>query len=245
MLSDSSSKLNKLPPVARKWGIVAILLGLLAFIGPQFIVGGLAYAWLGQVKLTASQQFIAYGVGTLATLGLLVQLLKHYHATFRDLGLKEFEPKYVGYGLLAFPVYLVVSDALTRVAAWAFPKINLNQVQDVGFTHTTSVPELVMVFISLVILPPLVEELLFRGLIFRGLLKYASPVIAAIFTSLVFGLAHGQWNVAIDTFGLSLILCFLAYKTESLWPSMALHATKNLVAFVLVFILQGVFHVTF
>jgi membrane protease YdiL (CAAX protease family) len=58
-----------------------------------------------------------------------------------------------------------------------------------------------------------------------------------VFTSAIFGFAHGQWNVGVDTFALSLALCYLAYKTNSLWPSVLLHSLKNLIAFILVFVI--------
>lgn len=236
-MSNDSSKSGVVKP-PRKWGIGAILLGVVAFIGAQVAVGTVAYAIAGE-KLSTSEQFLVYGGATLLTLALLSQLLRVYKATFRDLGLKNFQPKFILYVLAAFPAYMLLSGVCTALVGYLFPGLNLEQKQELGFTDATSTVQMVMVFVSLVVLPPFVEELLFRGLIFRGLLKYGTPVMAALGTSLIFGAAHGQVNVGIDTFALSLVLCFLAYKTESLWPSIMLHATKNLLAFVLVFIINN------
>jgi membrane protease YdiL (CAAX protease family) len=58
---------------------------------------------------------------------------------------------------------------------------------------------------------------------------------AAIFTSMLFGLVHMQWNVAVDTFILSFALIWILEKTGNLWPAIFLHALKNCVAFVFVF----------
>lgn len=58
---------------------------------------------------------------------------------------------------------------------------------------------------------------------------------AAIFTSMLFGLVHMQWNVALDTFILSMALIWVVEKTNNLWPAIALHAFKNFIAFVFVF----------
>jgi membrane protease YdiL (CAAX protease family) len=58
---------------------------------------------------------------------------------------------------------------------------------------------------------------------------------AAFFTSMLFGLVHMQWNVAIDTFILSFALIWLYQKSGSIWGSILLHALKNGIAFVLLF----------
>jgi membrane protease YdiL (CAAX protease family) len=222
-------------PEPKKWGFWAIILALLAFLGAQIIVGALAYSIIGE-KLSTSVQFYTYGASSLLTLALLSLILRRYQATFRNLGLAQFQPKFIGYAALALPAYIVLSGLVSRVAELALPHFDVEQKQDLGFNGVHNAPELVMVFISLVILPPLVEELLFRGFIFKGALRHFHPVIAALFVSVLFGVAHGQWNVGIDTFALSLVLCFLAHKTKSLWPSIILHASKNAIAFIYVFV---------
>lgn len=58
---------------------------------------------------------------------------------------------------------------------------------------------------------------------------------AALVTSVLFGLVHMQWNVAIDTFLLSFALIYVFEKTGSLWAPIALHALKNGIAFVGIF----------
>jgi membrane protease YdiL (CAAX protease family) len=65
------------------------------------------------------------------------------------------------------------------------------------------------------------------------------PWVAAIITSTLFGLLHGQANVAIDTFVLSMVMVY-AYESRknNLWVPVLIHATKNLVAFVVLFVLK-------
>lgn len=58
---------------------------------------------------------------------------------------------------------------------------------------------------------------------------------AALFTSMLFGLVHMQWNVAVDTFILSFALIWIFEKTGNLWAPVLLHALKNFIAFVFVF----------
>lgn len=70
-------------------------------------------------------------------------------------------------------------------------------------------------------------------------------VSATLITSVLFGLPHlltGKegilWVAMIDTFALSLILCFLREKTGSLYASILVHALKNTVAFGAIFVLH-------
>jgi membrane protease YdiL (CAAX protease family) len=60
--------------------------------------------------------------------------------------------------------------------------------------------------------------------------------LAILITSTLFGLIHGAWNVGIDTFALSIVLCVVRLKTGSLWASILIHMTKNAIAFYLLFI---------
>jgi membrane protease YdiL (CAAX protease family) len=96
-----------------------------------------------------------------------------------------------------------------------------------------------------VVLPPVVEETVFRGFLFTGIRNRLKPVAAALITSLLFAVPHllesGQsgsllWVAGIDTFTLSLVLCYLRHKTDSLWPGIFLHALKNGIAFVALYV---------
>lgn len=140
--------------------------------------------------------------------------------------------------LPAFIVYFLLSSLFTLLATRFVPGFNLEQVQDIGFTDSTRRTELLASFASLVILTPIFEEIIFRGLLFKGLRRRYSFWIAAIASSLLFAVAHMQWNVAVDTFALGLILCYLVEKSGSIVPSILLHALKNCLAFLLLFVIK-------
>jgi membrane protease YdiL (CAAX protease family) len=88
----------------------------------------------------------------------------------------------------------------------------------------------------LIIVAPVAEEVLFRGYLY-GKLRKSVPVWAAIgIVSVLFGSIHGQWNVAIDVFALSIVLCVLREITGSIWAGILLHMVKNGLAFYILFI---------
>jgi membrane protease YdiL (CAAX protease family) len=68
--------------------------------------------------------------------------------------------------------------------------------------------------------------------------KQANIWAAALLSAAVFGLAHGQLNVGLDTFALGIFLAYIYEKSGTIWLPIFLHANKNLLAFVLIFILQ-------
>lgn len=235
MSSASSDTAAAHKPDLRPWGFWAILGGCAAFVLSQLVVGALFYEFVGE-SLSSAQKLYAYGLSSVVLLGVLGLILRRYHATFADLGLGRFRMSHFGRSLLAWPVYMVATWLCLAIVIILVPSFDPNQVQDLGFGNIDGFASLAAAFVALVIIPPFVEELLFRGFIFKGLLKHFKPVTAAVVTSLLFGAAHGQWNVGIDTFALSLVLCFLAYRSRSLWPALCLHGLKNLLAFVLVFV---------
>jgi uncharacterized protein len=140
----------------------------------------------------------------------------------------------------------VLTNFLVIIAIGRFiPAINLNQQQQILYDHVTG-PELLLVFLSLVVITPIVEEILFRGFLFRGLRKNLSLKASSLITSLLFGAAHLElllsssppnWVAGIDTFILSMFMCHITAKTDSLWPAIMLHSLKNLVAFIILFVI--------
>lgn len=108
----------------------------------------------------------------------------------------------------------------------------MGQEQDLGFSIPGSSPlTLVVIFIILVILTPITEELLMRGLFFNRLRARFSFFWASFLVSLVFAVAHWQINVGIDTFILSMVMCYAREKTGAIYANIFMHAIKNGIAF--------------
>jgi membrane protease YdiL (CAAX protease family) len=133
-------------------------------------------------------------------------------------------------------VYLIISAVLMLVISTLVPSFDANQHQDTGFSGITQQYQLILAFITLVIVAPVAEEILFRGYLFGKLKKFVPIWVAILITSVVFGFIHGAWNLAIDTFALSVVLCLLRLSTGSIWAPMLLHMTKNGIAFYILFV---------
>lgn len=77
------------------------------------------------------------------------------------------------------------------------------------------------------IVGPLLEEMLFRGLILRGFLDRYRPWQAIALNALLFGLLHLNLWQFFSAFSLGLVLAWLYYRTGSLWPCFILHSMHN------------------
>jgi membrane protease YdiL (CAAX protease family) len=88
--------------------------------------------------------------------------------------------------------------------------------------------DLVLTTTAAVVLAPILEEALFRGIILQGLARQRGPRAAALWTAAFFALFHfyNPWQI-LPTFFLGLLLAWVVMTTGSLWPSIVLHAAFN------------------
>jgi membrane protease YdiL (CAAX protease family) len=200
-----------------------------------------ANEWLSS---SVGGQFAFILITEAITILAIYLFLRIYKATMGAIGLHRPKWRDLGVGLMAVPAYFVLYFITLAVATWLFPSLNINQHQDVGFTGVHGWVQLSLTFVSLVILPPLAEEIMIRGFLYSNFKKIAPTFVAVIGTSFLFASAHlpeggsagPLYVAAIDTFVLSLVLIYLREKTGSLWASITLHACKNGVAFLALYI---------
>jgi membrane protease YdiL (CAAX protease family) len=191
-------------------------------------------------------QFAALVAVEAITLWLIWQFLRARRVALGQIGLVGPRVRDVGYSLVGYFVYFASFVATSIFAKILVPGLNLDQEQEIGFSRNTSGTALVFVFASLVVLPPIAEEIVARGFLYTGLRGRLPKITAAIITSILFAAAHLQWGsgnallwvAALDTFVLSMILVYLREKTGSLWPSIGVHMLKNCLAFTLLFIFK-------
>ena len=226
---------------------MALALPAWVFVGfmvAQVIVGLLLYL-LNFLKIPLKNideptiQTIGSLVIYLLSLGIVVGLpwlIKKYRTSKQEVGL---DSHMTWTDLLLAPagfiVYILLSFFLTLIASH-FPFYNVDQVQDTGFAGLSHGYEYLLAFLTLVIVAPVSEEILFRGYLLGKLRKYVPVWAAILITSLLFGLVHFAWNVSVDVFALSIVLCLLRIQTGRLWPSIVLHMIKNGIAFYFLFI---------
>ena len=191
-----------------------------------------------------NQNLFAISIGTLSYVLMLVLTLgvprwvRGVITTRAELGVQRgLNWLDIAIALAGVVTYFVLSAVLIAIAAELLPWFELNQAQETGITAPQRGLELALVFVLFVVVAPCVEELLFRGYLYGKFRANGVPIwLAAIVSSALFGAAHGQWNVAIDTFALGMVMVLAREVSGALWPAILMHMMKNGLAFYLLFV---------
>lgn len=220
------------------WTIGGFFLGQFLVIGVFWLLKlmGADFASVNEVLFNAIVTTICYAVALVLVIGV-PWLLWHRKTTQEELGLQRL-PTWTELCIapLGMVVYFITSALTVYAVTQLVPGFNPNEVQEIGFTQLGTRFEYMLAFLTLVVVAPVAEEVLFRGYLYGKLQKYIPWWGAAIITSILFAAAHGQWNVAVDTFVLGMFLAGLRTLTGSLWPSIMLHMMKNGIAYYFLFI---------
>lgn len=145
-----------------------------------------------------------------------------------DLGIRK-TPRKPAIGLFVVGFSgIVIFDALWRAI------VSLPRIEDglTGLPHRSSVM-IVLTGVALCLSAPIVEEIFFRGLLYRSLRNRLPVLPAALIVAVIFALGHTQYPLlerpqqAIFGF----VACLLYERTRSLLPCIALHMLIDASAF--------------
>ena len=167
----------------------------------------------------------------LLVFGALLWLRLPAHERRTAVALKHTLGGAIGLGLTIGIGIIIGSGAILVAGSAIDPGVEerLEDVEEIG-----TVPwQATLTIVALVLLAPLGEELLFRGLLLRALVRRLRFWPAAVISSLVFAAAHADayliWPRAIALVGTGVALAWL-YRWRGYWASVIAHATVNAVA---------------
>jgi CAAX protease family protein len=124
--------------------------------------------------------------------------------------------------LLLVPALNMTMELLYGLLVWMFP---MSAWQQARFDDMAS--RSLAALVSACILAPVLEEMLFRGIILRSFLRQYRPRKAILLSALLFGLAHLNVYQFVVASLLGLLLGWLYERSRSLWPCILLHASYN------------------
>ena len=220
------------------------LWALLCFYASQIIIALPMRLILGDQISTPFWTFVFdllfYAASIVLTVLGPVWFFKHKPSTRESLGLKDL-PTWsdIGLAVVGFIVYMVLVSIVLQLLSGV---IDINQAQNVGFDHYIIGIDRFLAFISLVVIAPIAEEILFRGWLYKKLRsaishRKLSIFVATLVTSIIFGFLHGQLNVGINVFVMSIIMCLMRELTGTIYGSIIMHMIKNAVAFYMLYIM--------
>ncbi len=94
-----------------------------------------------------------------------------------------------------------------------------------------SLMSIIIGIITFVVLPPIFEEMLYRGMYYDTLKEY-TPIMQFLIPSLLFALSHAGIFSALSAFFLSIFVVSIMRKKESLLYVILVHLAFNLTAFI-------------
>ncbi len=77
---------------------------------------------------------------------------------------------------------------------------------------------------------PICEEVFFRSFVFVGLLKRYPLWPSIVVSAVVFGVAHSDLGSLAPLIVIGLILAWVRWRSDSIWPGMVIHAANNAAA---------------
>jgi len=202
------------------------LLLILALFVVEVIVGTVLHDLQGVLGLTTSQ---SWALNSLIANGcVFATVMQLQGLTYRELfhpagtSMRDTAVALVPWVVMLVPALVLVVSVLLTIETRAFP---LSDGERAMFNRMAG-DDLAMTLLTCAI-APIVEEMLFRGVILRGFLRRYSRSHAILGSAALFGLAHQ--NIYQFVVGLLLGgLCGWLYeRARSLVPCIALHSAYN------------------
>ena len=134
-------------------------------------------------------------------------------------------------------VSLIVSGVVISLCL-NLPGFDASAEQNLGFDQYLIQWDLLAAFVALVIVPPICEEIAYRGWLYGKLRSRWGFVMSSLLVSLTFAMLHAPLNAAIVAFVLGFVACGLREITGSVYASMIMHMLKNGIAFWLLYIVH-------
>jgi len=195
----------------------------------------LAYAVAAEVSQIVSLVIfggILYGSFFISTWFFAV---KRRGATMADVGFKRTS---VGALLLMVPVTLAVmfvNGLLLLALRNLIEGIPTLQEQVLPEGEKPRVSDMPWLMFEAAVLAPVVEEFVFRGLLYRYLRGKRGVQTATMLSAFLFALAHFTVGLIPSLFVLGVVLAVVAERYDSIYPAITLHALLNATAVVILF----------
>lgn len=179
--------------------------------------------------------------GALLALLLCHAALKQYKSSVRNIGWSfRLAPVWAIAGYLALVPVMVLASGISQWASRLFPNVE-TPVNSAELLVTSAHGwGLVMVFLTVCVVGPFVEELLFRGFLYRALSKPFGTMGGAVLSSAVFAAIHPQLPLGfLPIMCIGIGLCVVYRRSGSLTAAWLLHGLNNAMIMVMSLTVYG------
>jgi uncharacterized protein len=216
------------------WGLRDVWLGIVAVAVLYGAGYGLTYLAARMSARVNPDLWMAL-VPTLLELLFLVPVwwfvMHKRGGSVKTLGFKGFRPWVLGMGVGLLFAYFMFSGIYAQLLSMFDLQV---QTDLTPVARQLTAPWLLV--IPLVIVAPLVEEVFFRGFVFAGLRSRMDWRWAAVISAALFAGAHLELTFFLPAFLLGFLFAYLYQTSNSVWPGIAVHATVNTLAMVVLYV---------
>jgi membrane protease YdiL (CAAX protease family)/uncharacterized RDD family membrane protein YckC len=209
---------------------IAVLQLPVAFVGELAVVRATRAVGLGRPEPSVGSLILdVVGYGCIALLIWLFLGLRR-KAGLRDVGLRPLPWRWMAAAVPAVIVAYAAELVVGEIGDALLPASPPTQCHDIQSAYGTS---LLLGLVGVAVVAPLVEEVLFRGVVFGWMRGRVPLPLAVAGSALVFAAAHVlylQWTLLPPIFAIGCVLAVLYHYSRSLWPGIVVHAAINSVA---------------
>ena len=218
---------------AAGWTALTVLFGVLTAIGIT-IFGTFPIAFFDpEIETTAGKDVAQLMVGVAlvgaALIFALIDAKGMLREALRRLGYRGLAWRIIGFGALAWGIYLVCALVLSPLLSPEQEDVT----KEIGSDSGGALSMIIAGFL-IVVVAPLSEETFFRGFMFAGLRRSMPMWVAAVISAAVWGSLHltgGNAGVAIQLAVFGVILAWVYEHTGSLYAPVFAHMLNNAIAF--------------
>ena len=178
-----------------------------------------------QSDTTALQLQMIYLLATVATPALMMAVLLTSNP-LKTLKLRGCAPKWIVLSIILPVVLQPLSIELLSRLHWFFPPLPPGMDRMMKSMSSDQLP-LWLPFLAFAVTPAICEELAFRGFILSGLQRTHRYRLAAVMSSIAFGIVHMIPQQVFNATLLGLVLAALALRSGSLIPGVIFHLIFN------------------
>ena len=199
--------------------------GVIYYFGPLLVVSAIYGAIYGKFPMIVQGLFIAL----LYTAVFFIYFKLLFEVYQLKLAKEKTKAKHILLGLFTGIFCYFIGILVLQLIAYISPKLGLQTFEALDLMSQSY-----QLFVYMILIGPIAEEILIRGFIFTGLKNRYGPTIALFLSSLIFAAIHLPLIAqSIYAFVLGCLLCFLYIKTGSIRACMLAHIVNNGIYFLI------------
>ena len=183
-----------------------------------------AYTFMDRLERAVDKNVLMFSlISALIMIGILIYMM------YKDELYKSISPfNFSGYGLVAF-MGIFASLGLGRMFAM-LPLDNIIGSYSDSRNQINQAPVSLQIIVVIIVMP-VMEEMLFRGVIFNRIKKYSDKILAMYISAIIFGIYHMNLVQGIYAFFLGIVLALVYEYYKSILAPITLHICGNFTAF--------------